>query len=73
VAARYRTGVGFVDLTLHARDAIDAFVLTTEYTRPAPPVVDATLTDDRDPSEAPLEESSTGPGRPQRRTGGRYR
>lgn len=48
-AALYRSGVEFVDLTEHARDAIDAFVVATKYSRPAPPVVDGTLADDNDP------------------------
>jgi hypothetical protein len=46
VAALYRTGVEFVDVSDHARDAIGDFVTATKYSRPSPPVVDGTLADD---------------------------
>jgi hypothetical protein len=49
IAALYRSGVEFVDLSEHARDAIDAFVTATKYTRPSPSIVDGTLADDGDP------------------------
>ena len=46
VSALYRTGVEFVDLTQHARDAIGDFVTATKYTRTPPPIVDGIVTDD---------------------------
>jgi hypothetical protein len=48
VAAVYRTGVEFVDLTEHVRDAIADFVVVTKYSHPAPSVVDGIVTDDGD-------------------------
>jgi hypothetical protein len=46
VAALYRSGIEFVDLAEHARDALAAFVTATRYARPAPPIVDGIVTDD---------------------------
>ena len=46
VAAVYRTGVEFVALTDHARDAIADFVAITKTVGPAPPVVDGVIEDD---------------------------
>lgn len=48
VSAVYRTGVEFVDLTEHARDAIADFVVAMKYSHPAPSVVDGIVTDDGD-------------------------
>jgi hypothetical protein len=47
VAALYRTGVEFVDLSEHARNAIGDFVTATKYSRPAPSVVDGVVDEDR--------------------------
>jgi hypothetical protein len=49
VAALYRSGIEFVDLSEHARDALAAFVTATRYSRPSPPVVDGIVTDDERP------------------------
>src|SRR5688572_1614981 len=46
VAALYRTGVEFVDLTEHARNAIATFVTNTKYSRNSPSVVDGIIADD---------------------------
>jgi PilZ domain len=46
VTALYRTGVEFVDLTEHARNAIATFVATTKYSRNSPSVVDGIIADD---------------------------
>lgn len=46
VSALYRSGVEFVDLTEHVRDAIAHFVISTKYSRPAPSVIDGVITDD---------------------------
>jgi hypothetical protein len=46
VAALYRTGVEFVDVSDHVRDAIGDFVTATKYIRSSPSVVDGIVTDD---------------------------
>jgi hypothetical protein len=46
VTALYRTGVEFVDLTEHARNAISTFVTNTKYSRNSPSVVDGIIADD---------------------------
>ncbi len=46
VTALYRTGVEFVDLTEHARNAITTFVSNTKYSRNSPSVVDGIIADD---------------------------
>ena len=46
VTALYRTGVEFVDVSDHARDAIGDFVTATKYIRSSPSVVDGIVTDD---------------------------
>ena len=48
VSALYRTGVEFVDLTQHARNAIGDFVTATKSTRTVPSIVDGIVTDDAD-------------------------
>ena len=48
VTALYRTGVEFVDLTEHARNAIAAFVTATKYSRTSPSVVDGIIAEDDD-------------------------
>jgi hypothetical protein len=45
-AALYRSGVEFVDLTEHARDAIGDFVVAMKYSHPAPSIVDGIIADD---------------------------
>lgn len=51
VAAVYRTGVEFVDLTEPVRDAIADFVVAMKYSHPAPSIVDGIVTDDDDGDE----------------------
>ena len=46
VAALYRTGVEFVELSEHARSAIVDFVRATKYSRDSPSVVDGIITGD---------------------------
>jgi hypothetical protein len=46
VSALYRTGVEFVTMTEHVRDAIADFVFATRYDRPAPQVIDGIVADD---------------------------
>ena len=47
VAALYRTGVEFVELSDHARAAITDFVIATKYSRSArPSIVDGEIADD---------------------------
>ena len=48
VTALYRTGVEFVDLTEHARNAIAAFVTATKYSRTSPSVVDGIIAEDEE-------------------------
>jgi hypothetical protein len=48
VTAVYRTGVEFVALTDHARDALADFVAITKTVGPAPPVVDGVIEEDLD-------------------------
>ena len=43
VAAHYRTGIEFVDLSDHARNAISDFVLAMKYAQSAPTVVDGEI------------------------------
>ena len=45
VAAYYRTGIEFVDLSDHARNAITDFVLAMKYSRGGPSIVDGVVTD----------------------------
>ena len=45
-SALYRTGVEFVTMTEHVRDAIVDFVSATHYVRTSPPVIDGIVTDD---------------------------
>ena len=47
VAALYRTGVEFVELSDHARDAITDFVLATKLARSSPLVVDGEIANER--------------------------
>jgi len=47
VAAFYRTGVEFVELLDHARNAITDFVLATKHARSSPSVVDGEIADER--------------------------
>ena len=49
VAALYRTGVEFVDLSEHARGAITVFVSAMKRVRRVPRVVDGVIADDSDP------------------------
>ena len=44
VAALYRTGVEFIDLSDHARNAIADFVLAMKYAQSSPTVVDGEIT-----------------------------
>ena len=46
VTALYRTGVEFVDLTEHPRNAIAAFVTGTKYSRTSPSVVDGIIAEE---------------------------
>ena len=46
VAALYRTGVEFIDLTEHALNAISHFVAATKYSQSSPSVVDGVVADD---------------------------
>ena len=46
VAAHYRTGVEFIDLSDHARNAIADFVLAMKYAKSAPTVVDGEIAGD---------------------------
>jgi PilZ domain-containing protein len=48
VAALYRTGVEFVDVSDHARHALDDFVAATKYSQSSPSVVDGVVADDDD-------------------------
>ena len=48
VTALYRTGVEFVDLTEHARNAIGHFVAATKYSQGSPSVVDGIVAEDDD-------------------------
>jgi PilZ domain-containing protein len=48
VTALYRTGVEFVDLTEHARNAIGHFVAATKYSQSSPSVVDGVIADDEE-------------------------
>ena len=43
VAAQYRTGIEFVDLSDHARNAISDFVLAMKYAQSSPTVVDGEI------------------------------
>ena len=43
VAAYYRTGIEFVDLSDHARNAISDFVLAMKYAQSPPTVVDGEI------------------------------
>jgi PilZ domain len=43
VAAYYRTGVEFIDLSDHARDAISHFVLAMKYAQSPPTIVDGEI------------------------------
>jgi hypothetical protein len=45
VAAYYRTGIEFVDLSDHARNAIGDFVLAMKYAKSSPTVVDGEIAD----------------------------
>jgi hypothetical protein len=45
VAALYRTGVEFVEVSEHARNAITDFVRATKYSRGGPSIVDGVVTD----------------------------
>ena len=47
IAAFYRTGVEFVELTDHARSSITDFVLATKHARSSPSVVDGEIAGDR--------------------------
>ena len=47
VAAFYRTGVEFVELSDHARAAIYDFVLATKHARSSPSVLDGEVADER--------------------------
>ena len=49
VAALYRTGVEFVDLSEHARGAITVFVAAMKRARSVPRVVDGVVADDSEP------------------------
>jgi hypothetical protein len=49
VAALYRTGVEFVDLSEHARGAITVFVAAMKRARRVPRVVDGVVADDSEP------------------------
>lgn len=49
VAALYRTGVEFVDLSEHARGAITIFVAAMKRARSVPRVVDGVVADDSEP------------------------
>ena len=46
VAAHYRTGIEFVDLSDHARNAIGDFVLAMKYAQSPPTVVDGEIAGD---------------------------
>ena len=46
VAALYRTGVEFVELSDHARSAITDFVVATKYSRGSAQVIDGVIADD---------------------------
>ena len=46
VTALYRSGVEFVDVSEHARDAIAGFVIAMKDSHPALPVVDGIVADD---------------------------
>jgi PilZ domain len=48
VAALYRTGVEFVELSDHARSAISDFMIATKYSRARPPVIDGEIAGDGD-------------------------
>lgn len=45
VAAYYRTGIEFVDLSDRAHDAIGDFMLAMKYTKPSPEIVDGEIAD----------------------------
>ena len=45
VAAYYRTGIEFVDLSDHARNAIGDFVLAMKYAQSSPTIVDGEIAD----------------------------
>ena len=47
VTAFYRTGVEFVELSDHARDAITDCVLATKHARSSPSVIDGEIADER--------------------------
>ena len=49
VAAFYRTGVEFVELSDHARNAISDFVVATKYARSVRPVLDGEIAEDQPP------------------------
>src|SRR5688500_17530044 len=46
VAALYRTGIEFVELSEHARDAITDFTRATKYSRGGPSIIDGVVTGD---------------------------
>ena len=48
VAAFYRTGIEFVELSEHARNAITDFVRATKHARSSPSVVDGEIADESD-------------------------
>lgn len=48
VAALYRTGVEFVELSDHARSAISDFMIAEKYSRARPPVIDGEIAGDGD-------------------------
>ena len=45
VAAYYRTGIEFVELTDHARNAIGDFMLAMKYVKSSPTIVDGEVAD----------------------------
>jgi PilZ domain len=46
VTALYRTGLEFVAMTEHTRDAISHFMIAAQYVRTPPSVIDGVITDD---------------------------
>lgn len=49
ITALYRTGVEFVALSDHARNAITDFVVATKYSKGSPSIIEGVITEDGDP------------------------